>query len=51
MATKTFDPDDVAAGRAYVKAYVEFVHFVEFVYDSTMNAPHVEEGEVRAKQH
>jgi hypothetical protein len=40
MATKTFRPDDVAAGRAYVKAYVEFIHFVELLYDSTMNAPH-----------
>lgn len=40
MATKTFAPDDVAAGRAYVKAYVEFIHFVEFLYDSTMKDPH-----------
>ena len=40
MATKTFRPDDVAAGRAHVKAYVEFIHFVELLYDSTMNAPH-----------
>ena len=53
MATKTFEPDGVAAGRAYVKAYVEFIHFVEFVYDSTMNAPHghFEERDVPAKQH
>ena len=40
MATKTFEPGDVAAGRAYVKAYVEFIHFVERLYESTMNAPH-----------
>jgi hypothetical protein len=40
MATKTFAPDDVAAGRAYVKAYVEFIHFVELLYDSTKKAPH-----------
>ena len=40
MATKTFAPDDVAAGRAYVKAYVEFIHFVERLYDSMMKAPH-----------
>ena len=48
-----FKPDDVAAGRAYIKAYVEFIHFVEFVYDSTMNAPHghFEERDVPAKQH
>ena len=40
LAMKTFEPDDVAAGRAYVKAYVEFIHFVELVYDSTRIAPH-----------
>jgi hypothetical protein len=47
MATKRFEPDDVSAGRAYVKAYVEFIHFVELLYDSTMNSPrgHVEERE------
>jgi hypothetical protein len=47
MATKTFGPDDVDAGRAYAKAYVEFVPFVELLYDSTMHAPHghVEERE------
>ena len=53
MATKTFEPDDVAAGRAHVKAYVEFIHFVERLYDSTMNTPHghFEESEALAKQH
>ena len=40
MATKTFEPEDVAAGRAYVKAYVEFIHFVELLYDGAMKAPH-----------
>ena len=40
MAAKPFAPGDVAAGRAYVKSYVEFLHFVERVYDSTMNTPH-----------
>ena len=53
MASKTFAPDDVAAGRVYVKAYVEFIHFVELLYDSMMNAPHghFEEPEARAKHH
>ena len=40
IATKTFDSDDIAAGRAFVKAYVEFIHFIERLYTSTMNAPH-----------
>ena len=53
MATKTFEPEDVAAGRAYVKAYVEFIHFVELLYDSTMKMPngHTEEREAPAKHH
>jgi len=53
MATKTFQPDDVAAGREYIKAYVEFIHFVERLYDSTMKTPHghFEESEAPAKQH
>jgi hypothetical protein len=53
MATKRFEPDDVAAGRAHVKAYVEFIHFVERVYDNTMKPPHghFEESEAPAKQH
>ena len=29
---KNFDPNDVNAGREFVKAYVEFVHYVEKVY-------------------
>ena len=53
IATKTFEPDDVAAGRAYVKAYVEFIHFVELLYDSTIEAPpgHFEEVEASPKHH
>jgi hypothetical protein len=53
MAAKTFEPDDVAAGRAYVKAYVEFIHIVELLYDGTAKAPHghVEEREAPAKRH
>jgi hypothetical protein len=53
MATKTFEPDDLAAGRAHVKAYVEFIHFVELVYDSTMKTPHghVEGSATPSKQH
>ena len=39
-ATKTFASDDIAAGRAFVKAYMEFMHFVERVYASTIKVPH-----------
>jgi hypothetical protein len=53
MATKTFESEDVAAGRAYVKAYVEFIHFVELLYDGTMKTPHghFEERDAPAKHH
>ena len=40
MAAKTFKSDDLAAGRVYINAYVEFIHFVERLYDSTMQSPH-----------
>ena len=32
LGKKSFRPDDVRAGREYVRAYVEFVHYVEQVY-------------------
>jgi hypothetical protein len=31
---KVYNPNDVAAGRAYVDAYVEYVHHVERLYDA-----------------
>ena len=40
MATRTFKVDDLASGRAYIKAYVEFIHFVERLYESTITPPH-----------
>jgi hypothetical protein len=39
IATQTFKAGDLAAGRAHIKAYVEFIHFVERLYDSTMHPP------------
>ena len=34
MAKKNYKPGDVAAARAYVGAYVEYVHYVERVHDA-----------------
>jgi hypothetical protein len=34
VATKNFNRTDVAAGREHVKAYVEFLHYVERVYQA-----------------
>lgn len=36
----SFDPDDVAAGRDYVGAYVVFVHYVERVFEAAKSEPH-----------
>lgn len=33
-AKKKFGKDDVSAGRDYVKGYVEFVHYVERIYEA-----------------
>lgn len=40
-ARHDFAPADVAAGRAYVEAYVPFIHFVERLYvDATTSVEH-----------
>ena len=46
MAKKKYNPDDVAAGRAYASAYVEFVHYAERLYEAaeTMAPEHVQKG-------
>jgi hypothetical protein len=53
MAARTFQSDDVAAGRAYVQAYVEFIHFAERLYDSTKATSdgHFDESGASAKDH
>jgi hypothetical protein len=45
LAAKTFTPTDVSAGREYVKAYVEFIHYVERLYDATITSVHRHSGE------
>lgn len=34
QALSTYDPGDVAAARAYVHAYVEYIHFVEGIVEA-----------------
>lgn len=49
QAKKHYDVSDVEAGREYVKAYVEYVHFVERLHEAT-TAPapgHFAEAESR----
>lgn len=40
IAAKAFTPGDVTRGRAYVGAYVQFIHFVERLYESSVTGPH-----------
>ena len=40
VARKNFDPDDVAAGRAYVEAYVPYIHYVERLWQAATGAAH-----------
>lgn len=35
IAKKNFRPDDVDAGREYVKAYVEFIHYAEGIHQAS----------------
>jgi hypothetical protein len=45
-ALKRYDPNDVDAGRRYVQAYVEYIHYVERLHEAaTAGAPgHYAEG-------
>lgn len=40
IEAKSFKPDDVAAGREFVSAYVEFIHSVERLYEASSTAAH-----------
>ena len=35
---KKFAPNDVAAGREYVEAYVSYIHYVESLYEAAAKA-------------
>jgi hypothetical protein len=40
LKRKTYQKTDILAGRAFVKAYVEFIHYVEAVYNVAAVAVH-----------
>lgn len=40
LSRRKFDPDDVEAGRAYVEAYVPYVHYVERLWQAARGAAH-----------
>lgn len=37
-ALQNYDPNDVAAGRRYVQAYVEYIHYVERLHEAATTA-------------
>ncbi len=39
-AKKKFERNDVEAGRAFVKAYVEYIHYVEGLHEAAASAAH-----------
>lgn len=49
--SRKFDPNDVTAGRKYVAAYVQYVHYVEGLYDATTKAAHGHDPEPAAALH
>lgn len=40
LGKKNFPKDDVEAGRAFIKAYVEYIHCVEALYDTATHSTH-----------
>lgn len=45
LQQKTFDPNDVSAGRRYVEAYVSYVHYVEKIWEAaTVTVSHSQCG-------
>ena len=40
LAKKKFDKNNIEAGRAYVKAYVEYIHYVEGLHEATASGAH-----------
>lgn len=51
IAKKNFKIDDVAAGQAYVKAYVEYIHSVERIYEAAASPAHGHFPEPAAAAH
>jgi hypothetical protein len=50
VTSATFAPGDLAAGRRSIRAYVEFIHYVERLYDAAATPPHGHFAETTDKQ-
>lgn len=51
MSRKAFDPNDVAAGRRYVEAYVPYVHYVERIWEAAGKSFHGHYADGAAQSH
>jgi hypothetical protein len=53
VTARTYDVGDVAAGREYVRAYIEFIHYVERLYETSTTAArgHFEETGSIQREH
>jgi hypothetical protein len=53
LETRKFGPDDIEAGRRFVKTYVIFMHYVERIHESALNpaAAHGAEAPAAAHEH
>jgi hypothetical protein len=49
IAAKHFNPGDVIAGRQYVRTYVEFIHYVERLYEAIVTPAHGHVAESAAR--
>lgn len=49
-AKKKFNADGIAAGQEYVKAYVEFIHYVERLYEDAKHPSHGHYEEAEAEE-
>jgi len=48
---RNFDPNDVSAGRAYVEAYVPYVHYVERLWQAATGGAHAHHPNAAAHEH
>lgn len=48
---RDYKPDDVAAGREYVEAYVQYVHYVERLYEAATKTAHGHYAEADGLEH
>lgn len=51
MAKRNYKADDVVAGQEYVKAYVEYIHSVERIYEAAASPAHGHLSEPAADAH